>query len=112
MESINVTGKPVIVDMEREPIKLFRFRIWLDDEGKITYDDDVYTQDVPPELCEAFHRPGEVYSIWAETEGEIDSSSGASGKILMVLSDDEKKMREFMGGVLFALRIEDMFKEV
>ena len=89
--------------------KLFRFRIWKNEDGEYRYDDDIYEQEVPQEMVEAFHKPGEVYPIFADAGSEVDNESGAGGKMLLVLSDDRQRITDFVRGIGLALNLEQMF---
>jgi len=110
MDSID-TKQPVIYNMDQEPLKLYRFRIWRNEDGEYRYDEDVYAQEVPREMVEAFHKPGEVYPIFADTGDEVDNESGAGGRMLLVLSDDKQRISDFVRGIGLAQNLDAMFDQ-
>ena len=94
-----------IKDEPLEMIKIFRFRIWRDLEtGEYTCDDDVYSHDVPLEMIEAFHKPGEVYSLFAQNE-----TIEADKPVLLVMCDNPKKISDFVSGLNFGRNLDSMF---
>ena len=99
-------------ELSGETKTLYRFRIWKDSNGFYSYDDDIYLQEVPEEMIEVFHIEDEVYTMFADTGEDVDNTSGANGRILLVLSDNQEKISEYVKGIFLAVGLDKHFDSV
>ena len=86
---------------------IYRYRIWQDESSEEGYafDTEIHIQDIPEEILETFHRPGEVYSIFSEV-----SELGDQIPVFMILSDDLEKISKFVQGLRFGINLDKMFE--
>ena len=92
-------------------MKLYRFRIWYDENNNLVTDDDIYIQDIPDELLESFHKENEVYTLTTRLGEDVNTGdSNIHGNVMLILSDNKKNISFFVRGINLALFAEDILK--